>query len=185
MKFWTLLLILLTVLLILNLSKPADTGVSVDASKKIDNDLTSRFKDFCIKSLNYSEQNKSKIITFVSINSNTNCPALIKMEYNLDPVYSRDEYLVKDCKVSGPLIQSEEAIIVSTKDPQVQQLVSKGGRGCAIKFGNTDAPCCPLLWTGLDEFTKTLSRDPYWIVLWQHDSEKKFVALDEVGNLVN
>lgn len=185
MKFWTLLLILLAVLLILDLSTPSSTTVSVELNKKIENDISTQFQDFCIKSLNYGENNFSKVNAFVAINPNSKCPSLVKMEYNLDPIYSRNEFLVKDCKVIGPLIQSEEAIIVSAKDEGVQDFISKGARACASKFGSVDVVCCPLLWSGVDDFTKNLKRDPYWIVLWQHDSEKKFIALDELGNIIN
>ncbi len=184
MKFWTLLLIVLAVLLILDLSTPSSTTVPIDVHKKIENDISTQFQDFCVKSLNYSEKNSSKVDAFVSINSNSKCPSLVKMEYNLDPIYSRNEFLVKDCKVTGPLIQSEEAIIVSTKDLGVQDFISKGARACASKFGSIDVTCCPLLWSGIDDFTKNLKRDPTWIVLWQYDSEKKFIALDELGNIV-
>ncbi|VVB71430.1 Uncharacterised protein [uncultured archaeon] len=185
MKFWTLLLILLAVLLVLNLSAPSTSkGVSLDISKKIENDISTQFNDFCIRSLNYSEQNSSKIIAFVSLNPNSNCPSLVEMEYNLNPIYSRKIYLVKDCNVSGPIIQPEEAIIASSKDLDVQNIISKGGRACASKPDVIDTTCCPLLWTGVNDFTKTLKRDPYWLVLWQQGSDKKFIALDEVGNII-
>ena len=136
---------------------------------------------------------KWKVDVKISAEGHSACPRVFVRNYELLPIYFREEQTIKNCQVSGSIVFEEEAVAASAKTPRASAAASAGALGYATYISReqveTARNCtsCPSAFSApIAEMLLKIAPQNAWVVEWKAPAlnESVFVVLNEKGEVL-
>jgi len=133
-----------------------------------------------------------KVDVKISIDAHTACPKVFVRNYELLPIYFREEQRIKNCVVSGSVVFEEEAVAASAKSSAASAAAAQGALGYATYVSKeameTAANCttCPAPYSpAVAAAIQGIAPQNTWVVEWKSPgAQSVFVVLDERGGIL-
>jgi hypothetical protein len=176
------------------LPKPAPTPLATaDAERLALNDARNSYPAAELRVLDSSDLGggRWKVRVKVALAAHTYCPSVRVREYELLPIFFREEEVVKDCRAAtGPIVYEEEALLRSLEFPAARDAAQRGQYGCALR--SSALPGLPAECSAAGSLLASLAArapETAWLVAWVPrpiplGDELLGVALDSTGRVL-
>ncbi|MCX6767811.1 MAG: hypothetical protein NTY90_03740 [Candidatus Micrarchaeota archaeon] len=139
-----------------------------------------------------NEDGKWKVDVKIVVDAHSPCPKVFIRNYELLPIFFREQQILKNCEVSGNIVSEEEAIVVSAKKGALaSKAAAAGALGYVTYFSRAviDAArnctsCQSALPAPLAGPLAGAESQNLWVVEWRLANQSVFTALDEKGEVV-
>ena len=136
--------------------------------------------------------NRWKVDVKISLDAHTACPTVFVRNYELLPIYFREQQRIKDCKVTGSIVFEEEAVAASAKSGAASAAAAQGALGYATyvsmasieEFRNCTT-CSPAFPDRFKDLLGSIAPQNAWVVEWKSPANPDvLIALDERGEIL-